>query len=121
MVRFGFFHYVFLKMSGRVPKSQAAKVADVYTRFTGHKPRVIAEVPTPIAPRAAGVIGYIDALEYTTVRDGNVELYRHRFAKSDRPMMCVGPDRKVFLLGGNYRFTELGIVDGSDRKHANAK
>lgn len=108
-------------MSGKVPPSQYAKVADVYQRFTGHKPKVVATTDAPIAPRVAGVIGYCDAIEYTTVRDGNVELYRHKFAKRDRPYLCVGPDKKIFLLGGEYRFTELGIVDNSDAKNRNAK
>jgi len=108
-------------MSGKVPRSQYAKVADVYRRFTGHEAKPVQEVPAPIAPRAAAVIGYCDALLYTTVRDGNVEKYKHSFAAKDRPLLCVGPNKKVFLLGGNYRFTELGIVDSSDRKHAGAK
>ncbi len=108
-------------MSGKVPPSQYAKVADVYRRFTGHNPKPVATVSAPIAPRVAAVIGYCDAIEYTTVRDGNVELYRHKFAKADRPYLCAGPDGKVFLLGGDYRFTELGIVDNSDKAHKNAR
>jgi hypothetical protein len=108
-------------MSGRVPPSQRAKISDVFARFTGRDPVAIAKIRAPATPAVAGVIGYCDAIEYTTERDGKVERYRHRFAKADRPYLVVYPDMTVQILGGSYRFTELGIVDDSDQKHAQAR
>jgi hypothetical protein len=60
------------------------------------------------------VIGTVDGLLYTTVRDGKQEKYIHKFKVNDRPMFVVSDDGKqIFLLGGNFDFTEQGIVDRS--------
>lgn len=107
-------------MSGKVPRSEYARVADIFRRFTGHNAKPAKEVNARY-PRVAAAFGLCDAIEYTTRRDGRVERYRHRFAKADRPLLCVGPNGKIFLLEGRYRFTELGIVDASDVKHATAR
>jgi len=75
-------------------------------------------VHIPDTPTVAAPIGSLDAVMYTTIRDGKVEKYIHRFAKSDRPLLAVTPDgRQLLIVGGLYRFTEAGIVDDSDLKH----
>lgn len=49
---------------------------------------------------------------YTTVRDGKKERYIHNFKKSARPNLVASHDgAKIALIGGNYRFTDRGIVD----------
>jgi hypothetical protein len=108
-------------MSGKVKLSRYADLADLYRRFTGHAAKPWKTVKKPIVPDAAAVIGYCDGLLYTTMRDGRVERYKHDFADSDRPLLCVGPDRQVFLIHGKYRFTEAGIVDASDTAHAHVR
>lgn len=91
---------------------QAAKL---YQKFTGHDPEVIGRVTIPALPKSAARIGECDGILYTTVRDGVTERYIHKFRKADKPMFCVSPDGKQLLLvGGNYDFTERGIVDHSD-------
>lgn len=118
-------------MSGKVPpSSRAAKLANsrvggaieraslLYERFTGHSPEVIGKVRVPSIPKVVAVIGECDGVMYTTVRDGVKEKYMHRFRASDKPLLCTSPDGKtLMLIGGDYDFTELGIVDGSDTKH----
>jgi len=53
---------------------------------------------------------------YSTVRDGVLEKYIHKFHKRDCPLFVVAPDGKsLYLLGGVYNFTERGIVDRSDK------
>lgn len=90
------------------------KAAKLYENFTGHEGDVIARVTPPKMPKAVAVIGEIDGLMYTTIRDGVHEKYIHKFKKSARPMFCVSPDGKqIFLLGGEYLFTERGIIDKS--------
>jgi hypothetical protein len=90
------------------------KAAKLYENFTGHGGEVIAKVPSPKMPKALAIIGEIDGIMYTTVRDGQHEKYIHKFKKSARPMFCVSPDgRQIFLLGGEYHFTERGIIDKS--------
>ena len=121
-------------MSGRVPPSSRAgkrsqafararsrdvrAAADTYERFTGHDAEVIDELEVPPLPSAVAVIGFVDAVEYTTTREGQEERYRHRFRKRDRPLMCVSPDRRQLLfVGGSFQFTDRGIVDDSDKKN----
>ena len=117
-------------MSGGVPPSSRARgrasgrndierAADLFERFTGHDAQNETRVTVPPLPRVAAVIGECDGVLYTTVRDGKTEKYIHKFRKSDRPLLCVAPDgRQILLVGGRYRFTEAGIVDDSDKKHA---
>jgi len=67
-------------------------------------------------PAVAVAIGEVDGILYSTVRDGKLEKYIHKFHKADRPLFVVSPEGKtLFLLGGNYTFTERGIVDRSDK------
>jgi len=58
------------------------------------------------------VVGRCDGVLYTTVRDGAREKYIHKFKASDAPLLAISPDGcQILLIGGNYRFTERGIVD----------
>lgn len=120
-------------MSGRVPPGPRAKArkpsmrsssrdvqraALLYERFTGHDAEEIGTVNVPPLPDSVAVIGELDAVEYTTVRAGKVEAYRHEFADGDKALLCVSPDgRQLIVVGGRYRFTARGIVDLSDRKN----
>lgn len=125
-------------MSGSVPPSSRAgkrrrtnpdvngyefgRAADIFERFTGHDADESFRVKVPALPRVAAVIGECDGVLYTTVRDGVTEKYIHKFRKSDKPLLCISPDGlQILLVGGAYRFTELGIVDASDVKHRNAR
>jgi hypothetical protein len=88
------------------------KAAKLYENFTGHEGEVIAKIKLSPMPKAVAVVGEIDFIGYTTFRDGVTEKYIHKFAKNARPMFCVSPDgTQIFLIGGEYRFTERGIVD----------
>mgnify|MGYP001254043250 CR=1 FL=1 len=94
--------------------SDIAKSAKRYSRFTGHDAYNIGEINLPNPPKAVAVIGECAGILYDTVRDGKLEKYIHEFAKKDRPLFCVSPDGKQLLLvGGNFTFTERGIVDRS--------
>lgn len=93
-----------------------AQASKLYSDFSGHEAEFAREVDAPIAPRVGIVIGYCDGILYSTVRDGKKEDYIHEFAKADRPLFVVSEDGKqIMLYGGNFRFTERGIVDSSDR------
>ena len=103
--------------SPRVARDYAHAV-DLYQRFSGHDGAPLATVPVPNAPKVAIVVGYCDGVLYSTVRDGKPEKYIHEFAKRDRPLLLVTPKgERVILYGGNYTFTERGIVDRSDRRN----
>lgn len=116
-------------MSGRVPPSSratgraaAASADDIeraalqYEAFTGHDALALGSVWIPPVPKVLTVFGELDAVEYTTVRDGAEERYRHKFRAADKPLIAVTPDGlQLVLVGGRYAFTEAGIVDRSDR------
>ncbi len=95
---------------------QYTQGSELYEKFSGHEAGPLEEVDAPIVPRVAIVVGYCDGLLYSSVRDGKLENYIHEFKKRDRPVFAVSPDgRQLMLIGGNYRFTEQGIVDRSER------
>ena len=117
-------------MSGGVPRSSRAgrksrpisrnrdvnQAADLYERFTGHEATEGAKIKVAAMPRVAVAIGDVDGILYTTMRDGKVEKYIHKFAAKDKPLFAVSPDGKQLLMvGGRYTFTERGIVDTSDK------
>jgi len=117
-------------MSGGVPPSSRAgrkkkpitrnaqvnAAADLYERFTGHEADEGARIRVTPLPGVAVAIGDVDGILYTTVRDGQLEKYIHKFKKKDRPIFAVSPDGKqLLMIGGNYNFTERGIVDASDK------
>lgn len=116
-------------MSGRVhPSSRASsrrkisadknvqRAALLYERFTGHEADEAVKINVPSTPREAVCIGDVDGILYTTIRDGKVEQYIHKFAKNDRPLFCVTSNGKqILFVGGRYTFTERGIVDKSDK------
>lgn len=116
-------------MSGKVPPSSRAKSrapmrapqhvtksARIFERFTGHEADTVQRIKIPDWPKSVAIVGDLDAVEYTTVRDGITERYRHKFHVNDKPLLCVAPNGKLFIIGGRYRFTERGIVDKSDKK-----
>lgn len=96
------------------PLVQAKQAAQLYENFTGHAGAPIARMKAPTIPKALAVIGEVDGILYSTVRDGQLEKYIHKFKKSARPLFCISPDGKqIFFIGGEYKFTERGIIDKS--------
>jgi hypothetical protein len=90
---------------------QIEQAAQLYREFTGHEPQRIRTLDLKL-PRVMMQVGTCDGILYTTVRDGEVEHYIHRFKKSARPLLCTSSDgRQLVLLRGAYRFTDRGITD----------
>lgn len=57
-------------------------------------------------------VGYVDGILYETYRDGEKQRYIHEFKKRARPYLVAAPDgSKIQLVGGDYSFTDRGIVD----------
>ena len=99
-------------MSGKVPPSQVAKAGQLYREFSGHEPDESELIEVPDMPRAVLVIGELEGVIYSTVRDDTAERYIHKFHKSSRPMLCASPDgEQLFIVGGRFEFTDRGIVD----------
>ena len=92
-------------------QSEVDKAANLFRDFSGEYPEGLQSVKLPV-PKTGLVIGELDAVDYTTVRDGKTERYRHSFKKSSRPHLAASHDGKsLHVLGGEYEFTERGIED----------
>ena len=63
-------------------------------------------------PRAVAVMGYCEAILYSTTHNGVAKLYKHKFAKGSRALLCAGPGKsQLYLIGGRFHVTDRGIVD----------
>lgn len=93
-------------------KTYLNKARALYENFTGHDGDEIARVTKPVIPDTMAVIGEVDGIMYSTVREGELEKYVHKFSKNSRPLMCISPDGKqIYMIGGSYDFTDRGIID----------
>lgn len=61
-------------------------------------------------PRAVVIVGYCDFIGYTTTHGRKAARYTHDFATRSRPLLCTD-GRRLYLVGGKFRFTSRGIVD----------
>lgn len=94
-----------------VTPSKLTKATKLYQEFTGHAVDIVDLVD--VDPITHGLtIGECDGILYTTIRDGETESYIHRFKKSARPTLVASHDgEQLALIGGNFNFTDRGIVD----------
>lgn len=106
------------KFPGATDASEQLKQAmTLYRNFSGHEPEVVGKMEKPDIPEVGIVIGELEGIAYETMRDGEIEKYFHRFDKKVRPLLVSSFDgRLIYILGGEYDFTEDGIVDGNDKK-----
>lgn len=82
-----------------------------YEEFSGHRAEQGEKVRIKV-PRAGLVVGELDGVLYTTVRDGETEKYVHKFRRKSKPLLVAGSDgRSLHVVGGDYEFTDRGIVD----------
>lgn len=80
-------------------------------RFSGHAAKTVTRVREPHVA-AALVVGKLDGVLYSTVRDGRAEKYIHKFRSNSRPLLCASSDgRQLRIVGGRFEFTEAGIED----------
>ena len=99
-------------MSGKVPPSQVSRAGRLYREFSGHEPDETEIVEIPDMPKAVLVIGELEGVIYSTVRDDEHERYIHKFRAKSRPLLCASPDGdRLFIVGGAFEFTDRGIVD----------
>lgn len=101
--------------------AQLAQAGELFEGFTGHRARVGSKLD---AGRALGLpiqsgrkiplvaFGELLEVKYRTIRDGKEEFYRHPFKAASRPLLAARHDgKRVYIVGGRYRFTDRGIVD----------
>jgi len=82
---------------------------ELFKDFTGEYPEKLKKIRIR-NPKTGLVIGELDGVLYTTVRDGKTEKYEHEFKKGSRPLLVSSHDgESLHILGGDYEFTERGI------------
>lgn len=87
------------------------KGVELFEAFTGHEATHYDRVTLPDMSVCVQ-IGALDGIAYETKRDGKTQKYFHKFKKSARPVFAVTADGKALVIvGGQFRFTERGIVD----------
>ncbi len=92
-------------------RGEVEEAARRYEDFSGHRAGHGKTVKLRV-PRAGLVVGDLDGVLYTTVRDGQTERYVHKFRKSARPLLVAGHDgRSLHVVGDRFEFTDRGIVD----------
>lgn len=87
------------------------KAAALFEAF--HEGKVPDDADLPVVelkgPIQCLVVGELDGVIYRL--EGVEEPFVHHFAKSNRPVLVVSEDGRLFFpVGGNYRFTERGFV-----------
>jgi hypothetical protein len=98
---------------------QITAAMKLYKNFSGHEPELVGKTSKPKIPSVGIVIGELDGVAYETVRDGKTEKYFHQFNKRIRPLLVSSFDgASIYILGGEYDFTQDGIVDGNDAKYS---
>jgi len=83
----------------------------LFKSFRGNDPEYIDKVDFPIYDTGI-LIGNLDGILYTTIRDGVKEKYIHKFKIKSRPLLISSYDgNQLYILKGGYNFTDRGIVD----------
>ena len=92
---------------------------DLYSRFTELFPSQFIEMEVPEQPEQVNFIGNAKSIMYECYRADELEpqLFRHEFSENALPEYCEDDDGNPYLLNGDFRFTELGIIENDDVKH----
>jgi len=94
-----------------VASKAVKRAAQLYKAFREADPTVARKVRVKM-PRAVMVMGYCEFIGYSTTHGSSAKLYKHKFAKGSRPLLCAGPGRgQLYLIGGRFHVTDRGIVD----------
>lgn len=95
----------------KATQRQIDEARELFRDFRGSDPDSLKTVRLR-NPKTGLVIGELDGVLYTTVRDGKRESYIHEFKKRSRPTLVASHDgQSLHVLGGEYEFTEAGIED----------
>lgn len=92
-------------------RAQIEKARKLFADFRGDDPESLTKVKLR-NPKTGLVIGELDGVLYSTVRDGKQEKYIHEFKRQSRPLLIASSDGdSLHIVGGQYEFTNAGIED----------
>ena len=85
------------------------KIREAASRFEEYHDEDAEFVTVEEFPDVGFLVGEVDGITYTVIEDGKEVTYHHDF--DDRPTLAVSHDgRNLYILRGEYRFTDRGIV-----------
>lgn len=101
---------------GRLTKEQAeAKLREavhLYEKFHGEEARFVTSIKPRRHDKILLQIGKLVGVMYQAKRDGVTKKFLHQFTGASQPILASSSDGKqLYVIGGNYDFTEDGIVD----------
>ncbi len=89
-----------------------AQAVRLYRDYHGEDPQFVDEYLVP-STDVAVYVGRVTGIMYEARREGELVEWIHEFSGRSRPVFAVSPDgEQILVLGGEFRFTERGIVDG---------
>lgn len=92
-------------------RRQVKQAQNLFKDFTGDDAESLTKIQLR-NPKTGLVIGELDGVLYTTIRDGKTEKYIHEFKKRSRPLLIASSDGdSLHIVGGQYEFTNAGIED----------
>jgi hypothetical protein len=97
------------------PAAEIERAAQLFRGFRESEPGKVTRLELRL-PRAAMVVGELHAIAYSTDHGGKREQYLHQFKRGARPVLLAAHDgRSLIIYGGNFVFSERGIVDKGGR------
>ena len=89
------------------------KAIALYRDFHGEEPKHVDDWDVEV-PSVALEVGKVTGILYKTRMDGKMQEFLHEFKGSAQPTLAAAANgRQLLFLGGDYKMTERGIVDGS--------
>ena len=89
------------------------KAVALYRDFHGENPKHVDDYDVDL-PEVALQVGKVSGIMYKARFEGKMQEFLHEFSGKSQPILAASADgRQLLLLGGDYKFTERGIVDGS--------
>ena len=84
---------------------------DTFRDFTGNEAEEVLETELDL-PESLLKVGELTGIMYEATRDDITEEYLHEFESDDLPILAADVTTgQLFIVGGDYSFTEFGIVD----------
>lgn len=93
-------------------QNKLRSAATLYEKFHGEDPRFVTAVKLRAQDKILLQIGKLVGVMYEARRDGVTKKFLHQFTGASRPVLASSHDgRQLYVVGGNYDFTEDGITD----------
>lgn len=96
---------------------QLKEAVHLYQKFHGEVPKFVTQMRARARDKYLLQIGTLEGVMYSAKRDGVTKKYLHQFDRRSAPILASSYDGKqLYVIGGDYDFTEDGIVDRPNKR-----